>query len=285
LEAGHGVEDERLQVLVAGDVAVRHDGATACLLAFGDGRLERIHTAASENKRCALGGEFDGRGTTDAAAAPRHDDYLTLKRISHAAPPAIGAWGPIRLTAIVPHSWQVVVEAPLMDAPNEHVSLSFAHPRMVWRRRMQSSRMRPILLVMNDFRHELASVVDQIIADGGEPIFLMIDLVGAEVLRQSHDLESLDRLRETCMASLSSAASGAPTFTYGDIRVIGILQGFDRLKTFALVEKLRRMFPLLAQSFDCNLAPEFDTIEYDERTGVSGVINQLIAPRREIEAA
>ena len=138
---------------------------------------------------------------------------------------------------------------------------------------------------MNDFRHELTSVVDELVAQGGEPIFLMVDLVGAEVLRQSKDLESLARLRETCMASLSSAANNAPTFSYGDIRVIAILQGYDRLKTFALIEKMRRMFPLLAQSFDFVLAPEFDTIEFDQRTGVSGVINQLIAPRRQAEAA
>lgn len=138
---------------------------------------------------------------------------------------------------------------------------------------------------MNDFRHELTTVVDELVAQGIEPMFLMVDLAGAEVLRQAKDLESLQRLRETCMASLSSAANNAETFSYGDIRIIAILHGYDRLKTFALIEKMRRMLPLLAQSFDCILGPEFDTIEYDERTGVSGVINQLIAPRRQAEAA
>lgn len=138
---------------------------------------------------------------------------------------------------------------------------------------------------MDDFRRELTAVLDGLVAEGITPMFLMVDLVGAEVLRHSRDLESLDRLRETCMASLSSAAGNAETFSYGDIRVIAILRGYDRLKTFALVEKMRRMFPLLAQSFDCILAPEFDTIEYDESTGVAGVINQLIAPRRQVEAA
>lgn len=138
---------------------------------------------------------------------------------------------------------------------------------------------------MDDFRSELTAVVDSLVAEGGSPMFLMVDLVGAEVLRMSKDLESLERLRETCMASLSSAAGNADTFSYGDIRIIAILRGYDRLKTFALIEKMRRMFPLLAQSFDCILLPEFDTIEYDEQTGVAGVINQLIAPRRHIEAA
>jgi hypothetical protein len=138
---------------------------------------------------------------------------------------------------------------------------------------------------MNDFRHELSGAIDQLIAEGKEPMFLMVDLVGAEVLRASKDIDSLNHLRETCMASLSSAANNAPTFSYGDMRIIAILQGYDRLKTFALVEKMRRTIPLLAQTYDCTLAPEFDTIEYDEGTGVAGVINQLVAPRRQIEAA
>ena len=45
------------------------------------------------------------------------------------------------------------------------------------------------------------------------------------------------------------------------------------------------MLPLLSQSFDVMLQPEFDTIVYDEATGVAGVINQLVAPRRQADAA
>jgi hypothetical protein len=138
---------------------------------------------------------------------------------------------------------------------------------------------------MDDFRKELTAVVDNLVASGVVPMFLVVDLVGAEYLRGSANAEGLPKFRETCMASLSGAAGGAETFSYGEIRIVAILQGFDRLKTFALVDKMRRMLPLLAQSFDVVLQPEFDTIVYDERAGVAGVINQLVAPRRRVDAA
>lgn len=138
---------------------------------------------------------------------------------------------------------------------------------------------------MDDFRKELTALIDGLMAEGRTPMFLMVDLVGAEYLRRSSDAEALPNFRDACMAALSSAASDAQAFSYGDIRIVAILHGFDRLKTFALVEKMRRMLPLLAQSFDCILAPEFDTLEYDERTGVSGLINQIVAARQSMEAA
>lgn len=138
---------------------------------------------------------------------------------------------------------------------------------------------------MDDFRKELTALIDGLLAEGQAPLFLMVDLVGAEYLRQSSDREALQNFRDACIAALSSAGQDAQTFSYGDIRIVAILHGFDRLKTFALVEKMRRMLPLLAQSFDCVLAPEFDTLEYDERTGVSGLIKQIVAPRPTIEAA
>ena len=96
---------------------------------------------------------------------------------------------------------------------------------------------------------------------------------------------ALPHFRETCMATLSGAAGDCPAFSCGDTRVVGLLSGYDRLKTFALIEKMRRMIPLLSQSYDTIVAPEFDTIEYDETTGITGVINQLTAPRRQAEAA
>lgn len=138
---------------------------------------------------------------------------------------------------------------------------------------------------MDEFRATLAQHVDALLADGVEPIFLLVDLVGAEQLRLARDTEALPRFRETCMATLSGAAGGAPAFTSGDTRVVALLGGYDRLKTFALIEKLRRTIPLLSQSYDTIVMPEFDTIEYDESTGISGVINQLTAPRRQPEAA
>jgi hypothetical protein len=138
---------------------------------------------------------------------------------------------------------------------------------------------------MDDFRKELTALVDGLLAQGITPMFLMIDLVGAESLRSSRDTESLPRFRETCMASLSAAAADAATFSCGDVRVAAILCNFDRLKTFALIEKMRRMLPLLGQSFDCTISPEFDTIEYDALSGVPGVISQLLAPRKFADAA
>jgi hypothetical protein len=138
---------------------------------------------------------------------------------------------------------------------------------------------------MDEFRKELTSLVDGLLAEGRVPIFLMVDLVGAEYLRRSSDAAALENFRDACMSSLSSTSGGAATFSYGDIRIVAILHGFDRLKTFALVEKMRRMLPLLAQSFDCVLAPEFDTIEYEEHTGVPGIINQIVAPRPQLDVA
>jgi hypothetical protein len=87
------------------------------------------------------------------------------------------------------------------------------------------------------------------------------------------------------MATLSGAASDAPTFAYGDTRIVALLGGYDRLKTFALIEKMRRTIPLLSQSYDAIVMPEFDTIEYDAASGIAGIINQLTAPRRQSEAA
>ena len=57
---------------------------------------------------------------------------------------------------------------------------------------------------------------------------------------------------------------------------MGILPGHDRLKTFALIEKLSRALPMLAQSFDCFLQPEFDVLEYVAETGIVGIMAQLV---------
>lgn len=138
---------------------------------------------------------------------------------------------------------------------------------------------------MDTFRIQLAEHVDALRAEGIEPMFLMIDLVGAEQLRFSRDQEALPRFRETCMGTLSGAAQEAPVFSHGDVRIIAILAGYDRLKTFALIEKMRRMIPLLSQSYDCVVTPEFDTIEFEPETGINGVWTQLTAARKQVEAA
>lgn len=131
---------------------------------------------------------------------------------------------------------------------------------------------------MDDFRKQLTELVDSLMAEGRPPIFLIIDLVGAEEIKRARDTQSLGSFREMVMGSLAGA-SGGDAFSYGDYRVVGVLPGFDRLKTFALVEKMRRTIPLLAQSFDCIVYPDFDTVEYEDATGVPGVIAQLVKPR------
>ena len=138
---------------------------------------------------------------------------------------------------------------------------------------------------MDDVRKELAATIDAMVAEGNVPMFLMVDLVGAEYLRQSARGDALATFRETCMASLSGAAGDTEVFSYGEIRIVAILRGFDRLKTFALIEKMRRMLPLLGQSFDIDVQPEFDTLELDPATGAAGVIAQLVAPRQRADAA
>jgi hypothetical protein len=132
-----------------------------------------------------------------------------------------------------------------------------------------------ILQLMDDFRSQLTGFVDAIVEHGESPVFLIVDLVGAEYIKRSDGAASLDTFRQTAMASVSGAAGGSEAFAYGELRIVGILPGFDRLKTFALIDKLRRVLPMLAQSFDCMLAPEFDVVEYDPATGVAGLINTL----------
>ena len=130
--------------------------------------------------------------------------------------------------------------------------------------------------MMDDFRTELSALIETMVAGGIEPVFLAVDLVGAAHIKRAHGAESLDSFRSAAMASLSGGAYGAEVFAYGEQTLVAILPGYPRLKTFAIIDKLRRVMPLLAQSFDCMLEPEFDTFEYDATTGVAGLINQLV---------
>ena len=138
---------------------------------------------------------------------------------------------------------------------------------------------------MDDFRKELAAVVDVMRGDGVEPAFLVVDLEGIAAIRQMHGAGSLDTFRDTAIGAISAAANGCDTFTYGDERIVAILGGFGRLQTFALIEKLRRALPFLGQSFDVVLRPEFDVLEYDEGTGVAGLVAQLARLSRNREVA
>lgn len=134
---------------------------------------------------------------------------------------------------------------------------------------------------MDDFRSQLTTVVDEILADGKQPMFLVVDLFGAEYIKAHRGAEDFQQFREAAMNSITAAAAGSHSFCHGELRVVGILPGYDRLKTFALIDKLGRTLPFVAQSYDCILYPEFDTLEYDPKAGVAGLINQLVQKPRD----
>jgi hypothetical protein len=139
----------------------------------------------------------------------------------------------------------------------------------------------PILTAMDDFRAQLTAVIDDILAAGKEPMFLVIDLFGAEYIKANRGAQDLENFREAAMNAVTRAAPGSAAFCHGELRVVGILPGYDRLKTFALIDKLGRALPFVAQSYDCVLYPEFDTLEYDPKTGVAGLINHLVQKPRD----
>ncbi len=132
---------------------------------------------------------------------------------------------------------------------------------------------------MEDFRSQLAAVIDAMVTQGGQPLFIIAALDGAEQMRAAHGAESLTKFKQAATDAVVSATAGADTFTYGDEKIVVILDGaaYDRLKTFALIQRLRRVIPLLGQSFDCFLRPEFDVLEYSREVGVGGLIAALAA--------
>lgn len=138
---------------------------------------------------------------------------------------------------------------------------------------------------MEDFRSQLGQVLDTMIAGGQTPLFLVCDLDGAEQMKKTHGEESLEKFHQAAIAAVVSATNGADAFTYGETRLVAILvaEDYDRLKTFALIQKLRRAIPMLGQSFDAFLQPDFDVIEYDTETAISGVMAQLAQRRRREE--
>ena len=118
------------------------------------------------------------------------------------------------------------------------------------------------------------------LAEGHTPAFLRIDLDGARDIKEAHGAESLDKFKSAVINAVVTATEGSDAFTYGDDRVIAILDdSWDRLRTFAMIHKLRRQIPFLGQSFDCFLRPDFDVIEYRPEVGLSGVMLMLTRPR------
>ncbi len=134
---------------------------------------------------------------------------------------------------------------------------------------------------MEDFRTQLTACIDGILAEGSTPVFLVVDMEGAGQIKRTYDLEALDRFRDAACNAVSSAGGGCDVFTYGEERIIAVLEGVDRLKSFSIADKLRRGLPLLGQSFDAILHVEFDFIDYDPVTGVAGLINQLLHQQRQ----
>ena len=134
---------------------------------------------------------------------------------------------------------------------------------------------------MDDFRTQLKEAIDAMSEEGVEPVFLVIDLRGSIYIKRGQGIASFEKFRQSALDALAAAAEGCDTFTYGEERIVGLLPGFGRLKTFALIERLRRALMLLAQSYDCTLSPDFDALELDPATGVAGVVNHLAAATRE----
>ena len=129
---------------------------------------------------------------------------------------------------------------------------------------------------MDDFRANLTSAVDSLTAAGTEPVLLVVELVGVEEIKRTQGVASFEKFRTSAAGAISAAAEDCATFTYGDTRIGALLPGYARLKTFALIERLKRALPLLAQSYDCTIMPEFDLAEYSPETGVAGFVNYLI---------
>ena len=134
----------------------------------------------------------------------------------------------------------------------------------------------PILTVMDDFRPRLTEIVDAMLAANIEPVFLVVDLLGVEYIKRQHGVESLEKFHVAAVEAIQGASQGGAALSYGEGRIVAILPGHGRLKTFAIVEKLRRAMPMLAQSFDCILQPDFDVQEYEAGTGIGGVMAQLV---------
>ena len=130
---------------------------------------------------------------------------------------------------------------------------------------------------MDDFRSQLTAVIDQMAEQGDTPLFLVVELEGALDIKRVRGVQGLDNFKKDAIEMVASLTNGCDAFTYGDETLIAILSAasYDRLKTFALIQKLRRTVPLLGQQFDCYLRPECDVLEYDAQTGAAGLISQI----------
>jgi len=132
---------------------------------------------------------------------------------------------------------------------------------------------------MEDIRDPLRAACDEILARGESPVVVIMDLPGASAIRHNRDAASLQDFHASVGTAFVAAARGGAWIAVNEERVIGVLPACERLRLFALIGKLERSLPLLAQSYGCELVPEFDSVEYDERTGLAGLISYVTRPR------
>ena len=131
--------------------------------------------------------------------------------------------------------------------------------------------------MMDDFKSQLAAAIEDLQAQGKEPLFLAVDLNGIDQIKREHSADAARRFRQAAIDAINWTAHAYGCFTYGEVCVIAVIPGLGRLRTFAVIEKLRRSLPLLAQSYDCSMQPSFDVLGYEEADGVAGLIKQLIS--------
>jgi hypothetical protein len=133
---------------------------------------------------------------------------------------------------------------------------------------------------MDDFRTQLRNLIEAMRAEGVTPAFLVVDLEGADAIKATRGAQSLEQFKEAATRAVINATGGGDAFTYGDDRVVAVLGAeWGRLRTFSLIDKLRRSIPILGQSYDCYLRPSFDVLEYDEAAGIGALIVQLTTRR------
>src|SRR5437667_6976621 len=124
---------------------------------------------------------------------------------------------------------------------------------------------------MDDVRTRVVDLVDRMTGDGAEPVFLVADLFGAEVIYRTQGPVSFERFMGSVIDAVSSCTNSVDAFACSETRIVAVLAGVTRIRTFSFIDKLQHVLPLLSQSFDCDLDPQFDLIAYDPKAGAAGI--------------
>ena len=64
---------------------------------------------------------------------------------------------------------------------------------------------------MEDFRTQLTALIDHIVEAGDEPLFLVVELDGAEDIKRTYGAESLDKFKQATIELVGAATNGADT--------------------------------------------------------------------------